>query len=157
MSPSPASSSGIALGLQAESPCEGITFDSSKQTPANVCPSTASKKAIDDYDDFQQQCKINNKNASRKTTPKQKKNKEFQCSYCNMILTRRNDLTRHIQRKHSTEVPDQVGNCYCSHCPFKCHKILISEHISVETTMSFFKLRLLHSTTRQVTSKIKNI
>ena len=138
MSPSPASSSGIGLGLQADSPCEGITFDSSKLTPANVCPSTASKKTIDDYDDFQQQCKINNKNASRKTTPKQKKNKKFQCSYCNMILTRRNDLTRHIQRKHSTEVPDQVGNCHCSHCPFKCHKISdLRTHLSRDHNVIF--------------------
>ena len=69
MSPSPASSSAIASGLQAKSPCEG-TLDSSKQTPANVGdPLAESRKAIDDHDDFQQQYKTNNKNANKKTSP----------------------------------------------------------------------------------------
>ena len=133
MSSSPASSSAIASGLQAQSPREG-TVDSSKQTPVNVGDApTESRKAYDDHDDFHQRYKTNNKNANRKTSQKQKKNKEFQCCYCNMILTRRNDLTRHIQRKHSKEVPDQdqVGNFHCSHCPLKCHKISgLKTHLS---------------------------
>jgi hypothetical protein len=115
----PASSSGIVVDQPAAPPPQG-TLDSSKQTPADVLyPSNA---ALDDDDDFHQRCKIK-KNESGTTSQKQTKNKEFQCSYCETILTRRNDLTRHIQRKHPAEVADQAGNCHCSHCLFKCHKI----------------------------------